>query len=311
MHSVTVKNITKTYNGVKAVDDVSFEINKGELFGLIGPDGAGKTSLFRILTTLLLADSGTANVEGHDVVKEYQIIRNKVGYMPGKFSLYQDLTVAENLNFFASIFGTSIEENYDLIKDIYEQIKPFSQRRAGKLSGGMKQKLALCCALIHKPEVLFLDEPTTGVDVVSRKEFWEMLKKLKNQNITILVSTPYMDEAKLCDRIALIQDGKIMSVDQPETIVNSFPKALFGAKSKNLYKLLENLRTDSDIETCYAFGEYLHVTLSGEGNEQTVKDIAARYHPEELEIIPIMPTIEDSFIRLMQDQKSKITSYGN
>jgi ABC-2 type transport system ATP-binding protein len=303
MFSITVKNIIKTYNGVKAVDNVSFDVKKGELFGLIGPDGTGKTSLFRILTTLLLADSGTAEVEGHDVVKEYQTIRNKVGYMPGKFSLYQDLTVDENLKFFAAIFETSIEENYDLIKDIYEQIKPFSKRRAGKLSGGMKQKLALCCALIHKPEVLFLDEPTTGVDVVSRKEFWEMLAKLKKQNITILVSTPYMDEAKLCDRIALMQNGKIMSVDQPENIVNSFPKTLFAVKSKNIYPLLEALRTDKEVESCYAFGEYLHLTLNKDGKQQTVIEIAGKYHPEDLEVIEITPTIEDSFIRLMREQK--------
>ncbi|WP_431609741.1 ABC transporter ATP-binding protein [Chryseobacterium sp. 'Rf worker isolate 10'] len=303
MFSITVKNIIKTYNGVKAVDDVSFDVKKGELFGLIGPDGAGKTSLFRILTTLLLADSGSAAVEGHDVVKEYQTIRNKVGYMPGKFSLYQDLTVDENLKFFAAIFETSIEENYNLIKDIYEQIKPFSKRRAGKLSGGMKQKLALCCALIHKPEVLFLDEPTTGVDVVSRKEFWDMLAKLKEQNITILVSTPYMDEARLCDRIALMQNGKIMSVDQPENIVNSFPKLLFAVKSKNIYPLLEALRTDKDVESCYAFGEYLHLTLNEDGKLQAVIDIASRYHPEHLEILEITPTIEDSFIRLMHEQK--------
>lgn len=303
MFSITVKNIIKTYNGVKAVDDVSFDVKKGELFGLIGPDGAGKTSLFRILTTLLLADSGTAEVENHDVVKEYQTIRNKVGYMPGKFSLYQDLTIDENLKFFAAIFETSIEENYDLIKDIYEQIKPFSKRRAGKLSGGMKQKLALCCALIHKPEVLFLDEPTTGVDVVSRKEFWDMLAKLKEQNITILVSTPYMDEARLCDRIALMQNGKIMSVDQPENIVNSFPKLLFAVKSKNIYPLLQALRTDKDVESCYAFGEYLHLTLKEDGKQQTVIEIAEKYHPEGLEVIEITPTIEDSFIRLMHEQK--------
>ena len=304
MNSVVVKNLTKTYGNVKAVDDISFEVKKGELFGLIGPDGAGKTSIFRILTTLLLADSGTAVVEGHDVVKEYQTIRNKVGYMPGKFSLYQDLTIAENLNFFATLFGTTIEENYSLIKDIYEQIKPFSNRRAGKLSGGMKQKLALCCALIHKPDILFLDEPTTGVDVISRKEFWEMLKRLKEQNISIMVSTPYMDEAKLCDRIALIQNGKLMSVDEPETIVKNFPKSLFAAKAKNIYQLLENLRSDKDIESCYAFGEYLHATLVSEtGTEQDVMELARQYHPEELEVVKITPTIEDSFIRLMQEQK--------
>ncbi|WP_426276896.1 ABC transporter ATP-binding protein [Chryseobacterium sp. S-02] len=307
MNSVVVTNMIKTYGDIKAVDDVSFEVAKGELFGLIGPDGAGKTSIFRVLTTLLLADSGIATVEGHDVVKEYQAIRNKVGYMPGKFSLYQDLTVSENLNFFATLFGTTIEENYDLIKDIYEQIKPFSNRRAGKLSGGMKQKLALCCALIHKPEVLFLDEPTTGVDVVSRKEFWEMLAKLKEQNISIVVSTPYMDEAKLCDRIALIQNGKIMSVDEPEKIVRSFPKPLFAVKAKNIYQLLENLRSDENIESCYAFGEYIHVTLKTEGDdEQRVEELAEKYHPEDFEVKKITPTIEDSFIRLMREQQVKI-----
>ncbi|TDW48769.1 ABC-type multidrug transport system ATPase subunit [Flavobacterium sp. 270] len=314
MISVSVKNITKKYGDLTAVDDVSFEVKRGELFGLIGPDGAGKTSIFRILTTLLLADSGTATVENHDVVKEYQDIRNKVGYMPGKFSLYQDLTVAENLNFFATIFGTTIEENYDLIKDIYEQIKPFNDRRAGKLSGGMKQKLALCCALIHKPEVLFLDEPTTGVDVVSRKEFWEMLDKLKKQNISIVVSTPYMDEAKLCDRIALIQNGKIMSVDKPDTIVERYPKPLFAVKAKNIYKLLENLRSDTAVESCYAFGEYLHLTLKAEDDkEQTVKDLAIKYNPEELEVLKITPTIEDSFIRLMREQQTtnNITETSN
>lgn len=303
MPAVTLKNITKKYGDFVAVDEVSFEVQKGELFGLIGPDGAGKTSIFRILTTLLLAEGGTATVEGHDVVKEFQQIRNKVGYMPGKFSLYQDLTVKENLEFFATIFGTTIEENYDLIKDIYDQIKPFNDRRAGKLSGGMKQKLALCCALIHKPEILFLDEPTTGVDVVSRSEFWEMLAKLKKQNITIVVSTPYMDEAKLCDRIALIQNGKIMTVDKPQQIINSFPKPLFAVKAKNIYKLLQNLRTEKEVENCDAFGEYLHLTLTSElADEEKVRTIAQKYNPEDLEVKKIEPTIEDSFIRLMREQ---------
>ena len=207
---ITLNNIKKTYNKgqVTALKDMSFDVGPGEMFGLIGPDGAGKTSLFRIMTTLLLADQGQATVNGFDVVKDYKKIRNCVGYMPGRFSLYQDLTIEENLNFFATVFGTTIRENYALIKDIYQQIEPFKDRRAGKLSGGMKQKLALCCALIHKPAVLFLDEPTTGVDVVSRKEFWEMLKRLKEQGITILVSTPYMDEANLCDRIALLQKAE-------------------------------------------------------------------------------------------------------
>ena len=196
--SLTVSNISKSYKAVKALENISFKVNEGELFGLIGPDGAGKTTLFRILTTLLFADEGTASVGSLDVVENYKDIRKNIGYMPGKFSLYQDLTVEENLNFFATIFGTTIDENYDLIKDIYVQIEPFKNRRAGKLSGGMKQKLALSCALIHKPKVLFLDEPTTGVDPVSRKEFWDMLKRLQEKGITILVSTPYMDEAALC-----------------------------------------------------------------------------------------------------------------
>lgn len=302
MSSVSVKNIIKTYGEVKAVNDVSFDVQKGELFGLIGPDGAGKTSLFRILTTLLLADSGTATVEGFDVVNDYGKIRDIVGYMPGRFSLYQDLTVQENLSFFATVFSTTIEKNYELIKDIYEQIKPFSNRRAGKLSGGMKQKLALCCALIHKPEVLFLDEPTTGVDVVSRKEFWEMLDKLKKQGITIIVSTPYMDEATLCDRIALIQNGSIMSIDTPGKIVQSYPKQLFAAKADNIYKLLEDLRTDEEVESCYAFGEYLHLTLKTDDKlAESVKNIAAKYNPSGLETKLITPTIEDSFIRLMNE----------
>ena len=305
--------MVKAYNGgeVKAVNDVSFDVKQGELFGLIGPDGAGKTSIFRILTTLLPADSGTATVAGFDVVNDYREIRNIVGYMPGKFSLYQDLTVEENLTFFATVFGTTIEDNYAFIKDIYDQIKPFSTRRAGKLSGGMKQKLALCCALIHKPTVLFLDEPTTGVDVVSRKEFWEMLDKLKKQGITIVVSTPYMDEATRCDRIALIQHGDIMSIDTPDNIVKSFPKPLFAAKADNIYKLLQELRTASEVESCYPFGEYLHVTMKmGDADIDRIKQIAGRDHNDGLEVKLITPTIEDSFIRLMNANKVNETLLG-
>ncbi|MFV0606727.1 MAG: ABC transporter ATP-binding protein [Niabella sp.] len=316
MSSVIVNQIIKSYDSVKAVDNVSFDVQKGELFGLIGPDGAGKTTLFRILTTLILADKGTATVEGCDVVKDYRTIRNKVGYMPGRFSLYQDLTVKENLSFFATVFGTTIQENYELIKDIYDQIKPFNNRRAGKLSGGMKQKLALCCALIHKPEVLFLDEPTTGVDVVSRKEFWDMLNKLKTQGITIVVSTPYMEEANLCDRIALMQGGKIMSVNRPDVIVQSFPKSLFAVKADNIYQLLKELRTDAAVESCYAFGDNLHLTLSSNlGNEQNLQVLAEKYNPINLTIKKIAPTIEDSFIRLMSEQylnsgETKVLAHG-
>lgn len=216
--SISINDVTKNYGSICALDNVSFEVEKGELFGLIGPDGAGKTTLFRILTTLLIPDSGTATVEGLDVIKDYKRIRSIVGYMPGRFSLYQDLSVEENLEFFASIFGVDVKDNYDIIAPIYSQIEPFAKRRAGKLSGGMKQKLALSCALIHRPQVLFLDEPTTGVDAVSRSEFWDMLAGLKQYGISILVSTPYMDEAGRCDRIALINEGKVLKIDTPENI---------------------------------------------------------------------------------------------
>lgn len=299
---VSCEGLTKTYNkgSVLAVDAVSFSVKKGELFGLIGPDGAGKTSIFRMLTTLLLPDSGEANVDGFDIVKDYKTIRNKVGYMPGKFSLYQDLTVEENLHFFATLFNTTIAENYDLIKDIYIQIEPFKTRRAGKLSGGMKQKLALCCALIHKPTVLFLDEPTTGVDVVSRKEFWEMLKKLKEQGITILVSTPYMDEATLCDRIALIQSGKIMSIDTPQNVINDFPEKLYAIKAADIYQLLKDVRSGEQVKSCFAFGEFLHLTFKNE-QADSVKELTGflnEKNHKNLEIKNIEPTIEDCFIRL-------------
>lgn len=300
---VTLQNISKTYNDgtLTAVDQVSFEVKEGELFGLIGPDGAGKTSIFRMLTTLLIPDGGIATVNGHDVVTGYREIRKQVGYMPGKFSLYQDLTVEENLNFFATLFNTTVKENYDLIKEIYVQIEPFKTRRAGKLSGGMKQKLALCCALIHRPTVLFLDEPTTGVDTVSRKEFWDMLKRLKAQGITILVSTPYMDEATLCERIALIQDGKIMSINTPEAIINSYPEPLFALKSSKMSLLLEDLRKQTQIKSCFAFGEYHHLTFrenTPDNQQVLLKDLEKIGHTS-LEMKGITPTIEDCFIQLM------------
>ena len=303
MNDVTLTNIKKTYNKgeVVAVNDVSFQVEQGELFGLIGPDGAGKTSIFRMLTTLLLPDGGSATVNGFDVVKGYKEIRKRVGYMPGKFSLYQDLTVEENLNFFATIFNTTVEANYDLIKEIYVQIEQFKKRRAGKLSGGMKQKLALCCALIHRPTVLFLDEPTTGVDTVSRKEFWEMLKRLKEQGITILVSTPYMDEATLCERIALIQDGKILSIDTPENITKQYPSKLYALKASKMSALLHDLRNNENIYSCYAFGEYHHITFKNE--DDTTKTELTNYlnskQQNDVELKLITPTIEDCFIQLM------------
>ncbi len=296
MSAVSVKNIVKTYGTkketVRALKDISFDVPAGELFGIIGPDGAGKTTLFRILTTLLLANSGSASVNGLDVVKDYKLIRRQVGYMPGRFSLYPDLSVEENLHFFATIFNTSIKENYHLIKDIYQQIEPFKKRRAGKLSGGMKQKLALSCALIHRPSVLFLDEPTTGVDAVSRKEFWDMLKKLKDQGISILVSTPYMDEASRCDRVALMQDGHIMKIDTPATIVQGFDKKLIAAKSSNMLQLLKELRQTEGVYDAYPFGEYHHAVLKKGTGEIKI--------PAGAETIPAKANIEDCFMDLMK-----------
>jgi ABC-type multidrug transport system ATPase subunit len=303
MKTVVAHDLTKVYGKEKviAVNRVSFSVEEGELFGLIGPDGAGKTSIFRMLTTLLLPDGGSGTVAGFDIVKDYKNIRSAVGYMPGKFSLYPDLTVEENLSFFATVFGTTIKENYHLIKDIYIQIERFKDRRAGKLSGGMKQKLALCCALIHKPVVLFLDEPTTGVDPVSRKEFWEMLKRLKQEGITIVVSTPYMDEATLCDRIALIQTGTILSIDSPVQIVNSYQETLYAVKAHNMFSLLKNLRAYQNTIDSYAFGEYAHVSFRGDSDLLDVKMYLRNAGLEEIDIHPVPPTIEDCFIKLLKN----------
>ena len=299
--AISCKSISKKYDTIEALKEVNFEVERGEIFGIIGPDGAGKTTLFRILTTLILADSGTASVDGFDVVNDYKEIRKRVGYMPGKFSLYQDLTVEENLNFFATVFNTTIEENYELIKDIYQQIEPFKNRRAGKLSGGMKQKLALSCALIHKPSVLFLDEPTTGVDPVSRKEFWGMLKNLKAQGITILVSTPYMDEASLCDRIALIQNGQFLKIDTPKNIVNQYENKLWAVQSNNMYKLLNDLRANKLTSNCFAFGDKHHVSVSSEQLSITsLKETLDKLGHTNIEIREIEPIIEDCFMQLSQ-----------
>ncbi|MDO5970139.1 ABC transporter ATP-binding protein [Flavivirga aquimarina] len=300
MDAITVEHITKKYGGVLALNDVSFTVGKGELFGLIGPDGAGKSTLFRILTTLLLADKGKGTVAGHPIVNEYKEIRKKVGYMPGRFSLYQDLSIEENLSFFATIFGTTVEDNYDLIKDIYVQIEPFKKRLAGKLSGGMKQKLALCCALIHKPEVLFLDEPTTGVDAVSRVEFWDMLKKLKTKGIAILVSTPYMDEATLCDRIALIQNGEILKINSPQQMISNFEKPLFSINSTETYRLLNYLRVQNFTESVLPFGENLHLITNKPYEVSQIEHHLKISGFSDSTAKTIQPTVEDIFLDVSQ-----------
>jgi ABC-2 type transport system ATP-binding protein len=302
---IILENISKSYGPLLAAQDISFEVSKGEIFGLIGPDGAGKTTLFRILATLLLADSGTARICGLDCVKEYRQIRKIIGYMPGRFSLYQDLTVEENLEFFAAVFGSSIKANYDLIAPIYVQIEPFKNRRAGALSGGMKQKLALCCALIRKPEVLFLDEPGTGVDPVSRQEFWEMLASLRAHGITMLVSTPNMDEAELCDRVALLQKGKIMAIDTPKGITSGFKSPLLAVRSVDMYQLIKDLRDMEGVADCYAFGEYAHLkfregtTLSLTLTNEILAFLNAKNH-QNIEIKPAQATIEDCFIEFIK-----------
>ncbi len=298
--SILVNNVNKSYKDVVALKDVNLEVDKAELFGVIGPDGAGKTTLFRILTTLLIPDSGIAKMAGYDVVKDYKKIRNLVGYMPGRFSLYQDLSVEENLEFFATTFGTTIKENYELIKDIYVQIEPFKKRLAGKLSGGMKQKLALSCALIHRPEILILDEPTTGVDAVSRKEFWEMLVRIKNEGITIIVSTPYMDEAGICDRVALMQDGHVMEVDTPQHIVKKFDRNILAIQADDMYHLLRDMQKYEFTHSIYPFGDTLHfISNKNEETGQQIQQYLEGKGHSAIEIKSIHPNIEDVFMELM------------
>ena len=303
MPSVSVTQLSKSYNSIKALDNVSFDVSEGELFGIIGPDGAGKTTLFRLLTTLILPDSGSALIEGLDVVKDYAAVRSIIGYMPGKFSLYQDLTVEENLNFFATVFNTTVKENYHLIEDIYKHIEPFKTRRAGKLSGGMKQKLALSCALIHKPKVLFLDEPTTGVDPVSRKEFWEMLLKLKSQGITIIVSTPYMDEARLCDRIVLMQNGKFLRIDSPENIIASYPQKLWSVTADNMHGLLNDLRSCPYVKSSFSFGASYHVTMVESATAAILNEYLINKGYGNIDITEIKPTVEDCFMLMLKEDE--------
>lgn len=305
MNNVSIRQVSKTFEkgSVRALTDISMEVHSGELFGLIGPDGAGKTTLFRILATLLLPEKGAATVCGFDVVKDFWDIRKIVGYMPGRFSLYQDLSVEENLNFFASVFKTTVAENYDLVKDIYVQLEPFKKRPAGKLSGGMKQKLALCCALIHEPRVLFLDEPTTGVDPVSRREFWDMLQNLKKKGITIIVSTPYMDEAGRCDRIGLIQNGQLLDTDTLDRIIEKHKQQVIAIKGANIYKLMMDIRNYEGTLSCFTFGESLHVRLKPSHSDLVLfEKYLEAFHHEDVDIQLITPGIEDVFITLMQEK---------
>ena len=298
--AVESSGIYKSFGQTKALEDISFSVDESEIFGFIGPDASGKTTLFRIITTLLLPDKGTMKVLGMDATSHYKDLRKNIGYMPGRFSLYQDLSVEENLNFYATVFGTSVEENYELISDIYSHIEPFKKRLAGKLSGGMKQKLALSCALIHKPRLLILDEPTTGVDAVSRSEFWDMLGKLRRHNITIIVSTPYMDEAIRCDRVALIQDGKILSVDTPQKIRAGFSRKLFSVKAGEKYRLIKTLRKSQDVFTAYPFGDSIHVTLINDSSENSLREFLEAEGINDAVIMESEAGIEDRFLELME-----------
>lgn len=301
---MVVSNVGKRFGETIALADISFDARHGELFGLVGPDGAGKSTLFRILTTLMLPDSGTATVLGLDVTTHLWDIRSRVGYMPGRFSLYGDLTVTENLSFFASVFGTTVEEGYDLIKPIYSQIEEFGDRRADALSGGMKQKLALSCALVHRPDILFLDEPTTGVDAVSRREFWDQLATLKNDGLTIVVSTPYMDEAMRCDRVALIQAGRILQIDRPAVIGERYPLPLVSVIGADKHRLLAVLREAPHSHAVYPFGAEIHFTDDRKGypsdqvSTELTQYLASRGFGD-AEVHPIAAGIEDSFMELM------------
>jgi ABC-2 type transport system ATP-binding protein len=303
--AVVVRQLVKRFGETTALADLSFDVAEGELFGLVGPDGAGKTTLFRILTTLMLPDEGEAHVLGLDVVNDLWAIRTRVGYMPGRFSLYPDLSVRENLEFFASVFGTTIEEGYELIAPVYRQIEPFNDRRADALSGGMKQKLALSCALVHRPDILFLDEPTTGVDAVSRREFWDQLAHLKATGLTIVVSTPYMDEATRCDRVALVQGGRILDIAPPDEIRGRYALPLVAVRASDRYRLLKALRVLPDAHTVYPFGDELHYT--DRRAERAAVDIARALQTHlrangfvDAEARPIVASIEDSFMSLMR-----------
>jgi len=309
--SLIIDHIDKTFDAVRALKQVDFEVKDGELFGLIGPDGSGKSTLFRIMASLVLPDSGRCLMHGKDVVKDYREVRKIIGYMPGRFSLYMDLSVEENLSFYARVFGTSVEENYDLIRDVYEQIAPFKKRLAGKLSGGMKQKLALSCALIHRPEVLILDEPTTGVDAVSRREFWDMLKKIQSEGITILVSTPYMDEAEMCDRVGLIQKGKLLEISNPSELSGEDETLLFSLRSSSgIYGYLERVRHLEACQHAWLFGDQLHVTLRSGADTSHVEAEIDSWGDSSLEWNKISPSVEDRFMGLIEMEDREQTTNG-
>lgn len=305
--SLIIDHIDKSFDTVTALKQVDFEVNDSELFGLIGPDGAGKSTLFRIMASLLIPDSGRCIMQGHDVVSAYRDIRKIIGYMPGRFSLYMDLSVEENLAFYARVFGTTVQENYDLIRDVYQQIEPFKKRLAGRLSGGMKQKLALSCALIHRPEVLILDEPTTGVDAVSRREFWDMLKKIQREGITIVVSTPYMDEAEMCDRVALIQKGAILDVSDPSHMGDTEQKLFALRSDKGIYTYLERIRSLEGCQSAWLFGDELHVTLRSPQDASTMQNAIDHWKDPSILWTPIVPSIEDRFMNLMQQEPDQET----
>jgi len=299
---VSCTDIAKSFEGNIALEDINLDIKKAELFGLIGPDGAGKTTLFRIISTLLVPDKGEARVMGLDTVNDYRLLRHNIGYMPGRFSLYHDLSVEENLEFYATVFNTTVKKNYHLIKDIYSHIEPFRKRLAAKLSGGMKQKLALCCALIHAPDLIILDEPTTGVDAVSRTEFWEMLDKLQKEGITILVSTPYMDEAMLCDRVALIQKGRILDMNKPSDITGRFSKKIYAVKGQNMFRLIQDLRAAGSVDSVYPFGDSVHISFVSERYDRRLTGYLHEKGHGGVKIDQIEPGIEDVFLELMSKQ---------
>ena len=299
MGVIEINGVSKSYGQLKALSDISLEVGQGEIFGLIGPDGAGKTTLFRIMTTLMLPDAGSGSICGLDIVRDYSRIRRIIGYMPGRFSLYQDLTVKENLDYFATLFGTTVSSSYGTIREIYSQIEPFRNRRAGKLSGGMKQKLALCCALVHKPAVLFLDEPTTGVDAVSRKDFWTMLSRIRESGVSVFVSTPYMDEASMCDRLAMIRDGKIIGTGTPAGIVSGYPYRLLVVEGQRMYPMLKILRAAEGVISCFSFGNSHHLAYdpAKTGKEALLKTMHAAGF-DDCSVREIVPGIEDCFMQL-------------